>query len=283
MIKILYISDFHLNELKFGGAEYNDNEIINSLQESGCEVTFVKSINITKNFLQQNYYDLKIISNFLFMDELSKKEIVRQGKYILYEHDHKYLASRNPAFHTNFLAPKTKIINRDLYFGANLVFCQSSFQETIIKKNLDINNTYNISGNIWSKKDLNKITELSKNKKQDLYSILECEMDSKNMQGAIDFCKQKQYNYELIEDENYYRFLEKISKNIGLVFIPRSPETLSRICVEARMMGCKVITNQLVGVKYEDWFKKNSEEIISEMSQVREKVTSRILKLINER
>lgn len=283
MIKILYISDFHLNELKFGGAEYNDNEIINSLQESGCEVTFVKSINITKNFLQQNYYDLKIISNFLFMDELSKKEIVRQGKYILYEHDHKYLASRNPAFHTNFLAPKTKIINRDLYFGADLVFCQSSFQETIIKKNLDINNTYNISGNIWSKKDLNKITELSKNKKQDLYSILECEMDSKNMQGAIDFCNQKQYNYELIEDENYYRFLEKISKNIGLVFIPRSPETLSRICVEARMMGCKVITNQLVGVKYEDWFKKNSEEIISEMSQVREKVTSRILKLINER
>ena len=283
MKKILYISDFHLSELKFGGAEYNDKEIIDSLKKAGYDVSFINCRSVSADFLKKNYFDLKIISNFLFLRKSLLEQIADEGDYILYEHDHKYLASRNPAFHTNFQAPKRKIINKKLYTNALRVICQSSFQEKIIKSNLELNNTFNVSGNLWSDEDLEKIKELSKNKKTKSYSILNCVMDSKNTNGTIKFCENNDYNYELIEDENYYNFLEKISKNKGLVFLPRSPETLSRICVEAKMMGCTVITNQLVGAKYEDWFKKSGDEIISEMRSVRKKVVDEIITAMSEK
>ena len=54
-----------------------------------------------------------------------------------------------------------------------------------------------------------------------------------------------------------------------MVFFPKTPETLSRIIVEARMMGMMVITNNLVGASKEEWFKLRGEDLIEVMTQKR--------------
>ena len=87
--------------------------------------------------------------------------LIKDCSYIIYEHDHKYLKSRNPVLYKNFKAPVNQIINKSFYESAKFVFCQSSFHEKIINKNLNLKNTFNISGNLWSEKDLSFIKSLA--------------------------------------------------------------------------------------------------------------------------
>ena len=44
-------------------------------------------------------------------DEFSKGDY----KFIIYEHDHKYLRSRNPAQYVNYQAPQSEIVNKQFY------------------------------------------------------------------------------------------------------------------------------------------------------------------------
>ena len=45
-----------------------------------------------------------------------------------------------------------------------------------------------------------------------------------------------------------------MAKNKKFVFLPKTPETLSTVVVEARMLECKLSTNNLNGCTYEPWF-----------------------------
>ena len=76
--------------------------------------------------------------------------MINNKKYIIYEHDHKYLKTRDPANYPNYKAPESDIINIDFYKSAKKVLCQSSFHKSIIEKNTQLNNVQNLSGNLWS-------------------------------------------------------------------------------------------------------------------------------------
>ena len=78
----------------------------------------------------------------------------------------------------------------------------------------------------------------------------------------------------------YRLFLERIGANDTLLFLPKTPETLSRIVVEARMMGMKVITNARVGATKEEWFKLKGKELIDLMKQKREEIPSKVLECL---
>ena len=54
--------------------------------------------------------------------------------------------------------------------------------------------------------------------------------------------------------------------------MPKTPETLSRIVVEARIMGMSVVTNKLVGATKEDWFSLKGEELVDVMCLKREEI-----------
>ena len=88
--------------------------------------------------------------------------------------------------------------------------------------------------------------------------------------------------YGLISDSNYYSFLKKLGVNKKFIFLPKTPETLSRICVEARMMNMSVIVNGLVGASKEEWYALKGEELIDYMIQKREKIVETIIGLFDE-
>ena len=55
--------------------------------------------------------NLYLISNFINLNQQVKDYITNNCNYIIYEHDHKYLRSRNPALFKEYRAPKEEIIN----------------------------------------------------------------------------------------------------------------------------------------------------------------------------
>ena len=87
--------------------------------------------------------------------------------------------------------------------------------------------------------------------------------------------------YELIPPLLYKDFLTRLGSNKTFVFFPKTPETLSRIVVEARMMGMKTITNHQVGATKEDWFKLKGVDLVNKMRSKREEIPSIILEILN--
>jgi len=99
----------------------------------------------------------------------------------------------------------------------------------------------------------------------------------KNTAKAIAYCKHKKMPYELIKSADYHTFLDKLGNNDKLVFFPETPETLSRIVVECRMMGMHTITNKTIGALGEEWFDLKGSNLIAVMKEKRKTITKMVL------
>ncbi len=278
----VYISDFFVEDI-LGGGEINDSVVIEELLNKGHEVFKYRSSFVTKEIIDKNKNNNFIISNFINLSESVKNYIQDNCSYIIYEHDHKYLRTRNPALYKDFIAPTQHIINEQFYKNALAIFCQSRFHCDIVRRNLFTDNIKNVGGNAWSEESLSVIRSMIKKDKKDLFSIMDSNIPHKNTNGSINYCKYKKENYELIKDNVYYSFLDKLSRNKKMVFLPQTPETLSRVLVEARMMDIEVHTNSNVGATYEKWFSKKGEELIDFMSNKRKDITRSIEEVFQER
>tara|TARA_R110000824_G_scaffold377209_1_gene568425 strand:- start:207 stop:1826 length:1620 start_codon:yes stop_codon:yes gene_type:complete len=272
MSKVVFISDFFLEHC-IGGGELNDDELINIFTSRNYDVEKVQSHVVTKGYLERNKDSFFVVGNFVNLS-VGCKELLKDCRYVIYEHDHKYLRTRNPAKYRNFIAPQRDILNFYFYKNARAVLCQSKFHKKIIESNLDIDNVVSLGGNIWSLDALEYMRSISRKEKSDICSIMNSDIPHKNTLGALKYAEKLNIEHELISDPDYRSFLSKLGQNKKLLFLPRTPETLSRIVVEARMMGCSVITNELVGATSEDWFKLKGEALIDLMIEKREDIAS---------
>ena len=262
--KIVFIADYFAQQI-VGGGELNNEELIQLLEGEKFIVTKIQSHSVELNYIKQHLNSFFIVSNFVNLKQECREFLTSNTNYIIYEHDHKYLASRNPATYKNFKAPAAELRNYFFYKGAQKVVCQSHFHKEIIEKNLHINNVVTVAGNLWSIEILNRLKTLSKRPKKNCCSIMESPIPHKNSVKAQNYCKSRDLQFEMVSDNNPLQFLEKLGKNKTFVFFPSTPETLSRVVVEARMMGMSVVTNDLVGASREDWFKFKGEELIDFM------------------
>ena len=279
MNKIYYFSDLLVEDL-VGGGELNDYELCDMLLKKGYKLSRLRTREIKQEHLDKNC--TYIVSNFVGLRPEYKEYLIKNCKYIIYEHDHKYLASRNPAIYENYQAPENKIINKSFYENAQMIFCQSSFHKSIIQKNLQIENVHNVSGNLWSIDSLETMRLLSKRDKNDCFSILNSMIEHKNTREAAFYCDKKNFKYTLISSKNYQEFLNMLSSNSKFLFLPKTPETLSRVVVEAMMMNVKVITNKKVGASYEPWFNKKGEDLVDFMLNKREDILNKVLEVLDE-
>tara|TARA_R110000823_G_scaffold114366_7_gene236631 strand:- start:228 stop:1076 length:849 start_codon:yes stop_codon:yes gene_type:complete len=272
MNKIVFIADFFANEI-CGGGELNNQELVEILRDRGTHVLEVKSNLLTPLFISECSMEVKfIVSNFVMLSEESKAILQDDREYIIYEHDHKYIRSRNPANYENFVAPKSEIINFNFYKNAKSVLCQSEFHADIVKSNLELNNIISLGGNLWTEDSLETMLGMSKVDKNPTCAIMNSSNWHKNTSDAIKLCEAKNWKYDIISPCGYIEFLLRLGKSEKFIFLPKTPETLSRIVVEARMMGLSVITNNLVGATGEKWFSLKGEELIEVIRDKRVKI-----------
>jgi hypothetical protein len=272
MNNIIFIADFFVEEIS-GGGELNNDELVKLLTQKNHNVIKYKSRAIKPSLLNGWGQDTKfIISNFIQLSEESKRIFEKEKSYIIYEHDHKYVKTRNPAEYKHFIAPKEEIINYRFYQNAAAVLCQSEFHANIVRANLNLDNIKSLGGNLWSLESLNLMQDISTKEKIPKYAIMDSNNWHKNTQGAIMACNGNNWEYDLIPPSQYSDFLTKLGRNEKFVFLPKTPETLSRIIVEARMMGMSVITNKLVGATKEDWFELKGLELIEIIKNKREEI-----------
>ena len=280
MNKVIFIADFFADEVP-GGGELNNQQLIQILQKRGVDVLEIKSQNVSPQFLQEQDKNTKfIIANFIGLTEENKSLLKLEKEYIIYEHDHKYVKTRNPADYKDFIAPKDQIINFEFYKNSKAILCQSDFHANIVRANLNLDNIKSVGGNLWSHDILDFMYKISLNKKQATCAIMSSDNWHKNTPDAIKLCKIKGWKYDLIPRSDYQHFLTRLGKSKKFVFLPKTPETLSRIVVEARMMGLSVVTNNLVGATKEDWFKLKGIDLIDIMVGKRKEIPDLVQKVL---
>jgi len=122
MNKVVFISDFFLEEVR-GGAEFCNDALI-SLLGGDIEILKIKSQQVDLNFVSSNQDSFFVVANFFMLSE-NIKSALKDTTYVILEHDHKYVKSNNPSLYRNFLAPESQIQNKDFYRNALAVLCQS--------------------------------------------------------------------------------------------------------------------------------------------------------------
>lgn len=262
-MKIVFIADYFTDQV-LGGGELNNEELIGLLAQDGHEVKKINSNLVTRGFIEDNKKNSFIIGNFIGLSQECIRSLYDK-QYVIYEHDHKYINNRNPGVFEDFVAPKEALVNVEFYKNAKAVFCQSQFHLDIVKKNLNFDNLISLGGNLWSEDSLEYMAKQAAAPKTETYAIMDSPIEHKNTREAIMYCQYKKFPFKLIKSDNYKEFLKLMSEHKTFVFFPKTPETLSRVVVEARMMGMSVIVNKMIGATREPWYSLKGQELIGLM------------------
>ena len=276
-MQILFIADVYADEVPGGGEIVNDL-IINELINKGHHVIKFKSQDISTrdlaHYIANNF--MVILGNHLALSQQHKNIIIAATvnpdsnfKYLIYEHDHKYLSSRDPSVYEGFLAPDdSHIVGKELYEQASVVLCQSKIHQEVLTKNLPSVRAVNLSCSVWDESFIKTAKELVIDKTLDT-AIIRSDNPTKNQAQAEQYCKQNNINYDLVSAGSPEELLKVLSRYEQYVFFPKVLETFCRVVVEAKLAGCKIITNpKLLGVASEEWFVSGDrEDIITKMSE----------------
>lgn len=259
MKKLLFIADFFSSDIN-GGGENNDSNLINHLQGI-CELSKIRSGEVLTNMLDS--YDTIIIGNFVFLSEDVKDYLIKNCTYIIYEHDHKYLKFRDPSRYTNFIAPKTDIINKRFYSSAKCVVVLSSICKDVLQQNIPEANIHNISCSLWSSEQFDLLSKLSLSQKNNKTCIMKSSNPTKNYHRTVEYCNKNDIIYDDIFSSSSNEFLTMMSKYKSFLFIPTVLETFSRVCAEAKMMNVNLLTNKnLIGFCSEEYSHLSGTELI---------------------
>lgn len=270
MKQIIFIADFFSDQLT-GGAEINDNTLLNALKEENLLFCKINSDKVTEQFIMDNLDKLFVLSNFTNLD-MQLVPFFALTDYVFYEHDYKFMSSRNPKKYPNFKVPENLIINYNFYKNAKAIICLSEMHKNIFQLNLDTDNIININCSLFDDEKIKLLLSLRNNEKTKDYAIIKTHNPTKRMVDTINWCKSKNLKFDLISHPENDKFLSILSEYKNLVFMTAHPEPTPRIAVEAKLMGVNLIANKkLIGVANEYWWNWTPEKIAEELVVIRNK------------
>ena len=291
MKKIVFIADIFYEQLRniqdarktvAGGGEMVNEVIINHLRSLGHEVEEVNSHRVSPELIRSTDAFF-IVANFVGLNKLSKQQL-QAADYVIIEHDHKYLRTRDPSPYeeNNYIAPPDQIVNRSFYQNAKAVFCQSKLHSQILSDNLMISNVVNLGCSVWSDEQMAAIKKHANKEKTKNFGILESKNSIKGNLQSKHICETKGIEYEMIPSCEFEELMEAMSEFDTIMTMPQVVETFCRVIVEARMLGCKIATNKRNGCASEPWFAKlKGQDLINFVEEQREAVVGLVAKGVN--
>ena len=262
--EILFVADMVRGQLPgAGGAENNDDVLLMHLAgQEDLHVSFEHCSQLTQETLDKA--DFVIVGNFVSLSD-SMKASIQKKPFLIYEHDHKYLRTRDPSPFKDFVAPRNQIINEEFYQNASAVVVLSEVCREVIQKNLRIDEVHSIGTSLWSDEQLDFLGSLSENEKINETAIIDSSNSIKGRAEAIKHCATSGIEYTLIQTKAREEFWQELSLYKRLVFMPQVLETFSRLCAEAKMVGCKLVTKpRLLGFASESSWTLSGKDLVEE-------------------
>ena len=251
MRPVTFIADFYADEIA-GGGELVNEVLIRGLEEKGLKVRRVKSQEVTETLIRQSD-DFFIVANFIGVSPTCLMALYEKD-YVIFEHDHKYLKTRDPSPFPDYLATEDQIINKAFYQKAKAVFCQSKIHAKVVNENLLTGNIINLGCSMWSDDHIKVLRDNLNTSKTKGKAIIASTNPVKGALQAQGFCRRINNDYDLIDPCSFEELIPQLAQHETLVFFSQVLETFCRLVVEARILGCKLVTNGNNGCTSEEWF-----------------------------
>jgi len=156
----------------------------------------------------------------------------------------------------------------------------------IFQRNIAANNLTNVNCSMWADEDLKVILELEeefRENKKSKFAVINSPNPIKKTRETVVFCESNNIEYDLISSPDHHSFLRKLAQYQGLIFQTGHPEPTPRVAIEAKMLGCKFLSQkELIGVAQEDYFNLSGIEMIREVREMRDEALQKIVGWINE-
>jgi len=252
-MKVLFVADHYQEQMKFGGGENNDSVLIHHLRShDNIDLTCLYTSTTTVD--QMRDYDKVIVGNFIFLSEEAKQYLINNKTYLIYEHDHKYVKTRDPSKFVDFIVPSDQLVNRDFYEGSDQVVVLSKICEEVLTANIPAAKIHSIGCSLWTKDFFHLVKNLELSPKTRDLCILQSPNPTKNYAATVNYCIANGLDYTAIFSPSHTEFLEQMSGHKRFLFMPTVLETFSRVCAEAKMLGLQVLTNsKMIGMFSESY------------------------------
>ena len=262
MKRIIFVSDMFADQYS-GGAELTTAALMSAAPTNKYSVGRVNSKDVTKEILEKHRDALWIVCNFAGLDETSKVYMCRNIQYSIVEYDYKLCKYRSLQKHKNATGSECDCledisgkINTAFYGYAQKIWFMSEGQKQVFLSKIAVlkEEKCEVLSSIFAEGDLRFAESLRHNEKDDTYLILKSGSWIKGTQECVQYAKDNDLKFELIENLPYHELLIKMSCSRGLIFRPLGDDTCPRIVIEARLLGCDLIINEHVQHKDEAWF-----------------------------
>lgn len=264
-MRIVFVADYFMKDMP-GGSERSLQAIIDS---APVPVWTVRS----GEFRARDYGldDFLIFGNFTNLPLAILPDLSQKLNYAVIESDHKYCIHRSPEQHKARESKECDCHKNDygmricrFYQGAKALFWKSTihmerhlkaFPELKREDNTMLSATY-------SDAEIDYLLDLGAKKRlQWGWAVFKSTNWIKGYEDSVAYCKRHNLWRIDIKDNLWTDTMKTLSHRKGIVFLPRSMESCSRIAIEAHLLGIDIIVNNNVPVAQEEWFKLPKERI----------------------
>jgi len=259
---IVFVGDMFSSD-HLGGAELTTDAIIDS---STYKVFKLHSSKVTAELLSQGIRKHWIFGNYSSMDWNLIPTIVANLNYSIIEFDYKYCKYRSTEKHEQAENMPCDCQNQmygkmvsAFYYGAKSLWWMSEQQMQKYHQAFpfleQIKNT--VLSSVFNSDFFSEIDHLRKKAhgvNREKYLVVGSTSWIKGTQDGEALCKKKNFDYEVLWDLPYKDMLESLSQAKALVFLPKGKDTCPRLVIEAKLLGCDIITNENVQHINEEWF-----------------------------
>tara|TARA_Y100000310_G_scaffold140279_1_gene139636 strand:+ start:1409 stop:3031 length:1623 start_codon:yes stop_codon:yes gene_type:complete len=256
-----------------GGAELSLGALIKS---SKLPITRISSHILTPKMMKNTQNAFWIFGNFCNLSEACMLYAAQNLNYSVIEFDYKFCKYRTTHLHKavegeecDCVASKHAKLVAIFLKESKINWWMSEGQcQIYLEKFPFLEEGRNVVlSSIFYEDTLEKLKSLSDVEKNDKWLIFSSDSWIKGTEDAISYANENSLDYEVVGGLEYDDFLMKMAQSRGLVFFPRGHDTCPRMIIEAKLLGCELITNDLVQHKEEPWFAGSVDKIYEYLSE----------------
>jgi len=274
--QVVWVSDLFVEDYS-GGAELTSEALIES---SPLNIFKLHSKNVTMELLEKGQNLFWIFGNWSQLNLDIIPAIVVNMKYSIIEYDYKFCRYRSPEKHKFTKGSECDCAESDhgklaaaFYKGAQHLWWMSEAQMDIYHEKFpflkNVKNT--VLSSVFNNRTLSTIKvlrEKSKEKERKGWIILGSNSWIKGFEDAKKYCEDNKLDYKILWNLPYEVVLQEISEAEGHVYLPRGNDTCPRMVIEAKLLGAKLVLNDFVQHKDEDWFSPKEDSEDDEITQI---------------
>ena len=271
--EVVIVADLFAEDY-LGGAELTTEALLKS---SPLNVYKVHSKDVTMATLESGYNKFWIFTNYSQMSAELIPTIVSNLNYCIVEYDYKFCRYRSIEKHLSAEMKDCDCadsmhgkLTSAFFHGATTVFYMSYAQMQRYHDRFpflaesDGSNQFVLSSCFSDEffATIKLLREAAANKERKGWLVLGSTSWIKGTEAAIQWCKDNDKEYEVLQGLNHQQVLEKMSSAEGFVYLPLGGDTCPRMVIEAQLLGCQLEINDNVQHATEIPFCENNVEEI---------------------